>query len=155
MVGRAGVFRVGLRLLRVASLESTGRTASKSDQRNRRPPVLGQKILWVSLPACATVLLLATTNKLCQDMAVIPFLWILPLTLYLFSFVFCFDHPRWYVRPVFSFLLPPALAAICWAMFRGVDLELPRQIGIYLAGLFAGCMVCHGELSGSSRIRVI
>jgi len=110
------------------------------------PPTFGQKFLWVSLPACATVLLLATTNKLCQDMAVVPFLWVLPLTLYLLSFVLCFDHQRWYDRPLFSVLLPPALAGVCWALFRGVELALIRQICIYSAGLFVGCMVCHGEL---------
>jgi hypothetical protein len=111
------------------------------------PPTFGQMILWVGLPACATVLLLATTNKLCQDVAVIPFLWVLPLTLYLLSFVLCFDHPRWYVRPLFSVLLPCVLAAMCWALFCGVYLALPNQICIYSAGLFVGCMICHGELS--------
>jgi len=150
---QAGIWSAGLAFFALACGYCAWRLSKAPDEPplNRTtepepPPVLGQKILWVSLPACATVLLLATTNKLCQDVAVIPFLWILPLALYLFSFILCFDHPRWYVRPLFSFLLPPALAAICWAMFRGVDLELPRQIGIYLAGLFAGCMVCHGEL---------
>ena len=56
------------------------------------------QLLWLLLPACASVLLLATTNKLCQDVAVIPFLWVLPLALYLLSFVICFDSPRWYMR---------------------------------------------------------
>ena len=55
-------------------------------------------LLWLLLPACASVLLLATTNKLCQDVAVIPFLWVVPLALYLLSFIICFDSPRWYVR---------------------------------------------------------
>ena len=56
------------------------------------------QVLWLLLPACASVLLLATTNKLCQDVAVIPFLWVAPLALYLLSFIICFDSPRWYAR---------------------------------------------------------
>ncbi len=130
-------------------------------------PTPGQKVLWVLLPACATVLLLATTNKLCQDVAVVPFLWVLPLALYLLAFAVCFDHPRWYLRPLFSFLLAVSFAAICWALYQGVDLAFPRavarvldkyswlrglnlrlghEIAIYCAALFVGCVVCLGEL---------
>src|ERR1035438_2339761 len=59
-------------------------------------------VFWLLLPACASVLLLATTNKLCQDVAVIPFLWVVPLALYLLTFIICFDSPRWYVRYPFT-----------------------------------------------------
>lgn len=76
------------------------------------PPTALDKFLWVALPATASVLLLATTNKLCQDVAVIPFLWVLPLALYLLSFVICFDHARWYVRGVFAALLALSIAVV-------------------------------------------
>lgn len=102
--------------------------------------------LWLLLPAGASVLLLAVTNKLCQDVAVVPFLWILPLALYLLSFVICFDSPRWYVRPVFLLGFVAAAVGICWVMHEGTELSLNRQIGVYCGGLFLCCMVCHGEL---------
>lgn len=57
-------------------------------------PTKRQKLFWLLLPACASVLLLATTNQMCQNVAVIPFLWVLPLALYLLSFILCFDSPR-------------------------------------------------------------
>jgi hypothetical protein len=104
------------------------------------------RLLWVLLPACASVLLMATTNKMCQDVAVIPFLWVLPLALYLLSFIICFDSPRWYVRFPFMLALIAAMCAICWALFEGTDASIYRQIGIYCGGLFVCCMVCHGEL---------
>lgn len=104
------------------------------------------KLLWLLLPACASILLLATTNKLCQDVAVIPFLWVLPLALYLLSFIICFDNPRWYVRGVFALALVAVLAGICGVMFQGVDASLRQQVVAYSAGLFVCCMVCHGEL---------
>src|SRR5439155_24957031 len=47
-------------------------------------------LLWIALAACASTLLLATTNHLSQNVAAIPFLWILPLSLYLLSFIVCF-----------------------------------------------------------------
>ena len=102
-------------------------------------------LLWLLLPACASVLLLATTNKMCQDVAVIPFLWVLPLALYLLSFIICFDSPRWYVRFPFTLALVAALGGFCWALFNGSDL-VPVQTGVYCGGLFVCCMVCHGEL---------
>jgi hypothetical protein len=103
-------------------------------------------LLWLLLPACASVLLLATTNKLCQDVAVIPFLWVLPLGLYLLSFIICFDSPRWYLRPLLVPALAAVLAGVCWALFRGPDLSIYKQVAIYSGGLFIACMVCHGEL---------
>jgi SAM-dependent methyltransferase len=112
----------------------------------RPPPSRFTKALWLLLPACASILLLATTNKMCQDMAVIPFLWVLPLGLYLLSFIVCFDNPRWYARFPFTLALIAASAAICWALFKGTDASLRAQVGIYSAGLFVCCMVCHGEL---------
>src|SRR6185369_1234049 len=54
---------------------------------NATPPTLLQKLLWLLLPAAASVMLLATTNKLCQDVAVIPFLWVAPLSICLITFV--------------------------------------------------------------------
>jgi hypothetical protein len=105
-----------------------------------------RRALWLLLPACASVLLLATTNKLCQDVAVIPFLWVAPLALYLLSFIICFDSPRWYVRFPFALALVAALGGLCWALENGSDLALYGQVAIYCGGLFACCMVCHGEL---------
>jgi hypothetical protein len=104
------------------------------------------RILWLLLPACASALLLATTNKMCQDVAVIPFLWILPLGLYLLSFIICFDSPRWYIRFPFTLALIAAAVAMTWALFEGIDASAQKQVIIYSAGLFICCLVCHGEL---------
>ncbi len=62
-------------------------------------PTLLRQVLWLALPAFASVALLAITNHVCTDVAVMPFLWVAPLSLYLVTFIVAFDHPRWY-RPV-------------------------------------------------------
>ena len=63
-------------------------------------------LAWMALAACGSVMLLATTNQMCQEMAVIPFLWILPLAIYLLSFILCFESERWYrSRPLGVVLL--------------------------------------------------
>ncbi|MGO8674690.1 MAG: spermidine synthase [Limisphaerales bacterium] len=103
-------------------------------------------LLWLVLPACASVMLLATTNKLCQDVAVMPFLWVAPLSIYLLSFIICFDSPQWYERAPFRVLLVAALGALYWAIPRGSETALVLLLAVYSAALFICCMVCHGEL---------
>jgi len=107
-------------------------------------PGLGQQLVWLTLAAMASFLLLAVTNHICQNVASLPFLWILPLTLYLATFIFCFDHPRWYRRNIFLVLAAVALPVMAW---YSDSLDLKVAIPIYLGGLFVCCMFCHGELS--------
>ena len=111
-----------------------------------RIPLRG--VLWLLLPACATMLLLAGTNKVCQDIAVIPFLWIVPLSLYLLSFILCFDHPRWYNRAIFVPLWVVAFTAATYMLFKQqADSSILLQVLLYSIVLFVGCMICHGELA--------
>ncbi|MEW6671319.1 MAG: fused MFS/spermidine synthase [Thermodesulfobacteriota bacterium] len=102
--------------------------------------------LWLALAACGSVMLLAVTNQICADIAVVPFLWILPLSLYLLTFILCFENDRFYYRPVFWTLLTMAAGAFLWMLDKGVDLSIRTQVLGYSAGLFVCCMVCHGEL---------
>ena len=104
------------------------------------------KLMWLLLPGCASVLLLAITNKICQDVAVIPFLWVLPLVVYLLSFIICFDRPAWYRRLWFEPLLMIALPLLALVLSQRLVLSVPAQIALYAAGLFVCCMVCHGEV---------
>ncbi len=68
---------------------------------------------WLILPAFASFLLVSGTSHLCQDIASTPFLWILPLCLYLLSFILCFDAPHWYVRRVYVVLGLIGLYGVC------------------------------------------
>ncbi len=108
------------------------------------PPSGTQQLIWLTLAAMASFLLLAVTNHICQNVASLPFLWILPLSLYLATFIFCFDHPRWYRRNVFLLLAAIVLPVMAW---YSDSLNLKVVIPIYLAGLFICCMFCHGELT--------
>jgi len=108
-----------------------------------------ERTLWTLLAACGSVVLLASTNQLSQDVAVVPFLWILPLSLYLISFIICFDRDRWYQRWLWYPFLGLMLIALVYLMrqdYAGYEISLPLQIAIYSGAVFACCMVCHGEL---------
>lgn len=104
-------------------------------------------VLWLLLAACASTLLLTVTNLLTQNIAPMPLLWVLPLGLYLLTFILCFESGRWYRRIVFLPLLFPALGCLVW--FTGtVDTDdLIWVVPLLLASLFVCCMACHGELS--------
>ena len=121
-------------------------SADSVPEKTEEPPSATDRFLWVVLPMVASVLLLATTNKLCQEVAVIPFLWVLPLALYLLSFIICFDHARWYHRGTFISLLVVGMAAAAQILPAGTDVPMRLQIVAYNVVLFLACMVCHGEL---------
>ena len=103
-------------------------------------------LLWFAFSACASVVFLATTNQLCQEIASVPLLWVLPLAVYLLSFILCFEHERWYARNYFHLTFGFALFAACFLLYDGALNRILTQASVYLLVLFIVCMVCHGEL---------
>lgn len=105
-----------------------------------------QLLVWLALAMTGSVVLLATTNLLCQEIAAVPLLWIAPLTVYLLSFVICFDYPnlyqRWFFIPFLAISAVIAVFVVLINVFAGVGL----QIGAMLSVCFAATMTCHGEL---------
>lgn len=104
---------------------------------------------WILLPATASGMLMATSSQLSQDIAVIPFLWVLPLAAYLLSFILTFERPASYSPRVFA----PLTIALLLASVVFYILAAPPpwivllQIGTTLGFLFCICMICHGELA--------
>lgn len=106
-------------------------------------------VLWVAFSACGSMLLLSLTSQMCQDVAVVPFLWVIPLSLYLLTFVIAFDHARWYFRPVAIALAAVSMGTTIWLMnqqFASGEWPLEWQISTYCAAIFSGCLICHGEI---------
>ncbi len=112
-----------------------------------RPPKVREQALWLLLAACASTMLLAITNHLTQNVASIPFLWVLPLSLYLLTFILTFDLERFYHRKVFTWLMALALGGMAYGLSHwNSHTPLRLVIPAYSAGLFFVCMFCHGEL---------
>lgn len=112
-------------------------------------PPIGDRIFWIAASAAGCALLLAMTNQICQDVAVVPFLWILPLSLYLVTFIIAFDHDRWYFRPFWMPLAMASVGGVIYLLHHELgegDLPMVWQVAIYATALFACCMLCHGEL---------
>jgi hypothetical protein len=112
------------------------------------PPSWTIRILWTALAACASTLLLAISNHLSQNVAPIPFLWVLPLAVYLLSFILCFERENVYNRAVFLPLLVIALDGAGYAIYQNEgNPAIAWAIPTFVAALFICCMVCHGELA--------
>ena len=73
--------------------------------------------MWVSLAACASVLLVSLTNHLSQNVAPIPLLWVIPLALYLLSFILCFESDKMYQRWLFIPSLAPLLGYMAYYIY--------------------------------------
>ena len=101
----------------------------------------------VGCGAGGSVLLLAVTNHLTQNVASVPLLWLVPLTLYLATFIIAFEGKTWY-RPTYLWpLILIALVAMAWLLIDSTyHYHLGLQLSVFLPGLFIGCLFCHGEL---------
>lgn len=141
---------VGWNAVRIVRTPMLATAAIDAAYETRNAPAIavtgGTKALWLLLAASASVMLLATTTQLCQQVAVTPFLWIVPLAIYLISFILTFDAPRWYRRDVFGPLLAVCAAAAWYVVDNGPAIRLDVQLAVYSLTLFVGCMICHGEL---------
>ena len=144
----AFVLLCGFMAVRARNFAVLGAGAGGADVRK---PEARQYAMWLLLPATASMLLLAITNQLSQNVAAIPFLWILPLSLYLLSFILCFESSGWYRRNPYLQLLAVALGGMAYGIVTDVR-DSPTRFwwwGLVLfgLGLFTCCMVCHGELA--------
>jgi hypothetical protein len=120
------------------------RAASAAEER----PGWDLQLLWLALAATASALLLAITHHISQNIAAVPLLWIVPLSLYLLSLILCFEGRRWYRRSVYMRLLPVVLAGMAYALYPEFENAGPLlQAPLYCVGLFVCCMVLHGEMA--------
>jgi SAM-dependent methyltransferase len=111
-------------------------------------PGIGRHLLWASLAAIGSVLLLSVTTHITENIAAVPLLWIVPLSIYLITFILCFESSRWYPRSLLLPLAAVALSTMSWAIADPrVTHALALQLGVTCIGLLLACMFCHGELA--------
>ncbi len=151
----------------VALASRKGHAAVAADLVEEAPaPAWSVRLLWMLLAAAASAMLLAITNHMTQNVAAIPFLWIVPLSIYLLTFILCFESHRWYSRAVFVPLFAVGLGLLAWFINTQETPDTPLLVIllpklskyfkepaivdaiIFLSVvLFVVCMVCHGELA--------
>ncbi|MCE3000379.1 MAG: fused MFS/spermidine synthase [Betaproteobacteria bacterium] len=130
-----------------AALSDTN-TAAAATPVTGPAPRAADYLLWLVLAAMGSFMLIAVTNHITHDVASVPFLWILPLTLYLLSFVLCFEGRNWYQRKLFFGPLLVIVGAMAWGLHTdGGVMDIKQAIPLFAAGLFVMCMFFHGELA--------
>src|SRR5260370_9242123 len=92
---------------------------------------------------------MAITNHLSQNVAAMPFLWVLPLSIYLLTFILCFEGSGWYRRNPYLQLLAVALGAMAYTLKFDTtgSVSIKVLVPLFAMGLFTCCMLCHGELA--------
>ena len=110
------------------------------------PATLRQKLLWFFLPLAAAMQLSAVTAYLTQNIAAIPLLWILPLAVYLLTFILAFHAPGLYSRFLVVRFLAVLLAGLGYMLTKS-DMSLPIlvAIGFFLVESFFAAWFCHAE----------
>lgn len=139
----AGFFSLRAKSLQVAAVAQSSDPADSGP-----PPAFRDYIVWLLLAAMGSYMLLGATSHITQNVASVPFLWILPLILYLITFILCFEGRGWYQRKFFLGPLAVVVVAMAWGLHAGGDImEVTHAVPLYCAGLFVCCMFYHGELA--------
>jgi hypothetical protein len=134
-------------LSRSKSAKSIDANNSVEAASENTPPAFGVRLLWLSLSACGSMMLLAATNHLSQNVAPVPLLWVLPLSLYLFSFALVFAKRQFYSRWFGTRLLAVALGCAGYAIHdSSITHAIQISVPLFCGMLFVACLFCHGEL---------
>jgi len=142
-----GVVAIGLFRVPTPAEQATNTPLVPATSLNSKVPSWKVRSCWIALPALASTMLLVVTNHVCQNVAVVPFLWVLPLSLYLLSFIICFDSPQWY-KPKWT--ATATLVSICFIPLLNVlpnHLQLLTEVSSYMVMLLGVCLLCHGEVA--------
>ena len=127
--------------------ESVAVAGSTGEANSIDSPELKTQLRWIALSAAGSMLLLAVSNHITQNVASVPLLWILPLTLYLLTFILTFDGTGWYKRAGYAGPFLVLVSGMCFLLLnKDFQFDLVVQTSVFCVGLFVVCMVCHGEL---------
>ncbi|HEX4166839.1 MAG TPA: fused MFS/spermidine synthase [Bryobacteraceae bacterium] len=134
-------------LCAAATMQSHERAGALQLSRNREGAVF-QPLQWFLLAACGSMLLLSITNHIDENVAAVPLLWVVPLAIYLLSFVLTFGAWNIYRRALWMRLLAFVLGILGYAIYNISAVEaIQVSLPIFLAGLLVCCLFCHGELN--------
>ncbi|HEV7800110.1 MAG TPA: hypothetical protein VGP15_03445, partial [Burkholderiales bacterium] len=147
-----GVFAalcIGAALYSARTHPTSAPAAATIEAMNDGPkPALGDFAMWLVFSAMGSFTLITVTNHITHDVASVPFLWILPLTIYLITFILCFEGRGLYKRQWFLGPLLAGVAAMAWALHSDVSIhDIKESVALFSAGLFVCCMFFHGELA--------
>ncbi|MGE3989906.1 MAG: class I SAM-dependent methyltransferase, partial [Pseudorhodoplanes sp.] len=111
------------------------------------PPTVRDALIWIALAAVPSALLIAITAHISTDVAAAPFLWVVPLALYLATFVIAFQSRPILPHRFVTFIAPLAVIMLVVSLALGAADQIVVLIALNLVGFFVLALMCHGELA--------
>lgn len=109
-----------------------------------------QRLRWLALAMVPSSLMLGVTMHISSDLASVPLFWVIPLAIYLVTYILAFSRLPEALHQAMKVLLPAAILLLAFALRYELDKLFVREaIQVHLAAFFAAAMVCHGELARS------
>ncbi len=131
------------------AMNARGRSNAPREPAAAGKPAWRDTLLWCALAAVPTVVLMSATSHLTANIAPVPLLWVLPLAIYLLTYILCFENTRWYRRrlflPAMAILTPVLVACSTYPSLMPSGIAWPTLL--FCAAIFVYCMSCHGELA--------
>ncbi len=131
------------------AMSGRNRVAPPRDAAPSGQPTLRDSLFWCALAAVPTVVLMSATSHLTANIAPVPLLWVLPLVIYLLTYILCFESARWYRRwlflPLMAVLTPLLIAGSTYPSLMPAGIVWPTLL--FCLAIFVNCMACHGELA--------
>lgn len=156
---QSGVWSLGFQILTICAglcglvmlVSRTVKSGAVENAETATAPALGEATLrrsltWMGLAFVPSGLLVAVTSHITTDVAAAPFLWVLPLALFLLTFVITFQRTPILPHKTMLAIQPLAVAVLVVGMFMPLGNYWALVVGIHLLAFFISAMVCHGEL---------
>ena len=118
-------------------------------QSSEAAPSLRRMAYWVALAFVPSALMIAVTTHITTDIAAAPFLWVLPLSLYLISFILVFSRRTFLSQASLMKAQPWLLAAIVLMLALDIRTWLMVDAGLHLLAFFVTAMICHGLIAAT------
>jgi SAM-dependent methyltransferase len=133
--------------LAIENLQFPGSTKALPAPADSQSPILARHLHWAVCAAVPSSLLLGVTTYITTDIASMPLLWVLPLALYLLTFVFVFARRQFFSARLLSRALPIGALALAYQMCAGLSEPAWLVMGLHLLVFFIAAMVCHARLA--------
>jgi spermidine synthase len=141
-----GLFVVIVFALAALSRRTRGQAQALAPLAEAPPVALAERLVWIGLSAATSSLLLGVTAHITQDVASAPFLWVIPLALYLLSFVIAFQA-RPLIPPAIALWFQALLAPVAAALYSLLQAPWLYQLAANLGAFFFTALVCHHALA--------
>ncbi|CAG0966172.1 hypothetical protein PHYC_00996 [Phycisphaerales bacterium] len=134
----------------VTTAREAGVAASApAPQAGAGPVTMGRRLGWIALAMIPSSLMLGVTQHISTDVAAIPLLWVIPLGLYLVSFVWAFSPRLALSSRAWGRIVPVGVAGVAAMLLAGIHHPVLVLAGLHLATFLSVAMLCHTRLAES------